>query len=283
MPDEPTVTVSYQNLLTNAAQGITQFIPDGATKKYDVRELLGLVQLDSRGDGEELLNILRVAGKGSDEASLIESIKRISDLSPKSYSSKLEESLKQMVQNPAIPRRLDRVEKKKPVSAAKEIKTVKIFLASSAELKEDRDAFELYFRQQNDHLRKEGIYLQITRWENFLDAMSSKGLQEEYNEEVRKCDIFVSLFMTKTGKYTAKEFNVAWQSFEDTGKPLIYTYFRETNVPINKIDRDDLQSLWAFQDHLKELKHYRTEYKSDADLHKQFRDQLVKLRAGDKL
>jgi internalin A len=30
---------------------------------------------------------------------------------------------------------------------------MRIFLASSAELREDRDAFDLYFRQQNDQLR----------------------------------------------------------------------------------------------------------------------------------
>ena len=33
---------------------------------------------------------------------------------------------------------------------------VRIFLASSAELREDRDAFDLYFRQQNDQLHKKG-------------------------------------------------------------------------------------------------------------------------------
>ena len=32
------------------------------------------------------------------------------------------------------------------------LRTIKIFLASSAELREDRDEFDLYFRQQNDHL-----------------------------------------------------------------------------------------------------------------------------------
>ena len=62
-------------------------------------------------------------------------------------------------------------------------KTIRIFLASSSELKDDRDAFDLYFRQQNDRLRKEGLYVEIVRWENFLDAMSEAGLQDEYNQE----------------------------------------------------------------------------------------------------
>ncbi len=101
------------------------------------------------------------------------------------------------------------------------IKTIRIFLASSSELRKDRDAFDLYFRQQNDRLRKQGLYLEIVRWEDFLDAMSYTQLQDEYNKEIRNCDMFVSLFKTKTGKYTEEEFDVAHETFKETGKPLI--------------------------------------------------------------
>ena len=111
------------------------------------------------------------------------------------------------------------------------VRTIKIFLASSSELEEDRDAFDLYFRQQNDRLRNQGIYLEIVRWENFLDAMSETRLQDEYNKEVKACDIFVSLFFTKTGKYTEEEFDTAHEQFLDTKKPLIYTFFK--NAPLD--------------------------------------------------
>ncbi len=37
-------------------------------------------------------------------------------------------------------------------------RTIKIFIASSSELRQDRDDFELYFRQQNDAFRKKGVY-----------------------------------------------------------------------------------------------------------------------------
>ncbi len=76
-------------------------------------------------------------------------------------------------------------------------RTIKIFLASSSELREDRDAFELHFRQANDRWLQKGIYLKILRWETFLDAMSETRLQDEYNEGVKESDIFVSLFKTK--------------------------------------------------------------------------------------
>jgi internalin A len=164
-----------------------------------------------------------------------------------------------------------------------DVKTVRIFLASSEELREDRDAFDLYFRQQNDRLRKQGVYLEIVRWENFLDAMSSTRLQDEYNRAIRNCDVFVSLFKTKTGKYTAEEFDVAWQRFQAKSKPRIYTYFRKATVSTSASNRDDLMSLWDFQKKLGELGHFYTEYDSIDDLQKQFRDQLDKLRADDLL
>ncbi|WNM61475.1 leucine-rich repeat domain-containing protein [Candidatus Nitrospira neomarina] len=157
------------------------------------------------------------------------------------------------------------------------IKTIKVFLASSEELREDRDAFDLYFRQQNDRLRQQGAYLEIVRWENFLDAMSDSRLQDEYNREVRSCDIFVSLFKTKTGRYTEEEFDVAHRGFKEQGTPRIYAFFQDAQVSTVSGNRNDLLSLWKFQDKLSELGHFWTKYKSTEDLHLRFRDQLDKL------
>jgi hypothetical protein len=75
---------------------------------------------------------------------------------------------------------------------------------------------------------------------------------------VRSCDIFVSLFLTKTGKFTEEEFDVAHQTFMDTSKPLMYTYFKNDAAARGNAPREDILSLWAFQDKLKALKHYQT-------------------------
>lgn len=155
--------------------------------------------------------------------------------------------------------------------------TIKIFLASSSELEDERDQFDLYFRQQNDVLRKKRIYLQIIRWENFLDAMSSTRLQDEYNKQVIQCDIFVSLFFTKTGKYSEEEFDTAHQQFLNTGKPLIYTFFKNDHIEIGNVNKQDIKSLWAFQEKLADLGHFHTEYTTIEHLKRQFKDQLDKL------
>jgi hypothetical protein len=158
-----------------------------------------------------------------------------------------------------------------------QLRTIRIFLASSEELREDRDAFELYFRQQNDQFRKQGVYLEINRWENFLDAMSETRLQDEYNEAVRNCDVFVSLFFTRTGKFTAEEFDTAHTQFTKTGKPRIYTYFKDAYIKTGSAQAEGLNSLWAFQKKLVALGHFYTVYDNIEHLKRHFRDQLDKL------
>jgi internalin A len=158
--------------------------------------------------------------------------------------------------------------------------TIRLFLASSAELRADRDEFDRYFRERNDELINRGLYLRIIRWENFLDAMSGTRLQDEYNKAIRECDIFVCLFFTKTGKFTDEEFEVAHRQFQESGKPRIWTYFKNADIKTGSAPREDLKSLWAFQDKLKDKGHYHTEYTDIEHLKRQFRDQLDKLLSG---
>ena len=60
--------------------------------------------------------------------------------------------------------------------------------------------------------------------------MSETRLQDEYNKAVRDCDIFVSLFFTKTGRFTEEEFDTARSQFKKTGRPRIYTFFKDAMV-----------------------------------------------------
>ncbi|MEQ6341385.1 MAG: hypothetical protein M3A44_06935 [Gammaproteobacteria bacterium] len=160
-----------------------------------------------------------------------------------------------------------------------QLRTIRIFLASSEELRQERDEFELYFRQQNDQFRKRGFYLEINRWENFLDAMSGTRSQDEYNKAVRDCDVFVSLFFTKTGKFTEEEFDTAHRQFKETGRPLIYTFFKNAEIKTGSTREEDMQSLWVFQKKLATLGHFFTRYDNVEHLKRQFRDQLDKLLA----
>lgn len=166
----------------------------------------------------------------------------------------------------------------KEEAPTKETRRCKIFLASSSELKEDRDAFDLYIRQQNDRLSTDGIYLEIVRCEKFLDAMSETRSQDEYNKAVRDCDIFVSLFFTKTGDFTEEEFDTAHRQFKEAGRPQIYVYFKHALVPIENIS-DEINSLLRFKKKLSALEHFPASYETIDDLKLKFREQLDKLLA----
>lgn len=156
-------------------------------------------------------------------------------------------------------------------------KRIKIFLASSAELKTEREQFEIFIHRENQQLYDRGIFLELQLWENFIDAMSKTKLQDEYNKAVQSADIFVSLFFTKVGKYTLEEFETAFGQFKKTGKPLVYTYFKDASIATSSLNRRDANSLFDFQDKLKELGHYHTVYQNIEGLQLHFKKQIEKI------
>ncbi len=156
------------------------------------------------------------------------------------------------------------------------METVKIFLASSSELKDDREKFEIFISRKNKEYVKAGVYLELVLWEDFIDAMSATRLQDEYNKAVTSCDIFVSLFHTKVGKYTEEEFLKALETFKSEGKPLIYTYFKDSAINMSKITQEIL-SLLNFKQKLDDLGHFYTIYADINDLKFKFSEQLIKI------
>ena len=150
---------------------------------------------------------------------------------------------------------------------------INIFLASSEELKEDRNTFQQFINQLNESWIDQDIQFKLTLWEDFIDAMSELGLQDNYNKAAANCDIFLMLFFTKVGKYTGAEFESAFKQFQTNKKPLIYTYFKEDYIFTGQID-EDIISMLDFKKKLKALNHYFTTYTSIEDLKWKFSRQL---------
>ncbi len=154
---------------------------------------------------------------------------------------------------------------------------IKIFLASSKELKEDREQFEIFINRKNKEYIKQGIFLELVIWEDFLDAMSAICLQDEYNKAIKECDVVISLFKTKVGQYTEEEVMTAWKTFKQKGKPLIYTYFKEFTISSNEINLEHFKSLNNFKNKLGELGHFYTIYKNIEELKYKFSEQLSQI------
>ena len=161
------------------------------------------------------------------------------------------------------------------------MKKQKIFLASSSELKEDRDQFEIFIGRKNKELVGKGVFLELVMWEDFLDAVSRTRLQDEYNKAILDSDLFVMLFFTKVGKYTEEEFEKAFKQFKATNKPFIFTYFKDAPISTGDLN-DDVLSLIQFKKKLSLLGHFYTPYKNIDELKFKFDQQLNKLKDEDK-
>jgi hypothetical protein len=153
------------------------------------------------------------------------------------------------------------------------MKTIRIFIASSAEMEPERKSFRDFLGVENDRLHTKGLYLELVQWEHFLDSVSQTSLQDEYNKELKKCDIVVCLFYAKAGKYTQLEFDTALKQFHETGSPLIYTYFKTGGPEPDPAD-EKAQEMVKFKKRLSEIGHFFTRFENTQDLLLQFRKQL---------
>jgi tetratricopeptide (TPR) repeat protein len=157
------------------------------------------------------------------------------------------------------------------------MKTTRLFLASSSELMDDRKEFEIFIQRKNKDWYKKGIFIELIIWEDFLEPVAQTRLQNEYNKEIAGCDLFVMLYFTKVGKFSEEEFDVAYEQFKSSGKPLIYPYFKEVDKATVADNPDDFKSLCAFQEKLQKLGDYQRVYKNIDELKFKFNQQLDKL------
>ena len=151
-------------------------------------------------------------------------------------------------------------------------KTIKIFIASSDELVNDRNAFGNLVRRLDKIYEQKGIRIELFEWEDYDAAYNDRRKQDEYNDQVRACDMFLALFHIKAGKYTIEEFDVATEEFRRTGKtPKSYVYCRDL-----KSEEQESIELQEFKKHLfNELGHYWCRYNNHESMQLHFVMQLL--------
>ena len=80
------------------------------------------------------------------------------------------------------------------------MKTIRVFIASSEELKLERLEFTDMIQQLNDCLEARGVQLKPVKWE-YLDAsMGVLHKQQEYNEKLKECELCLVLYWNKYGE-----------------------------------------------------------------------------------
>lgn len=106
---------------------------------------------------------------------------------------------------------------------------IQIFIASSLELKPERQELAYLVSQLNAFFEDYDIYIRIVKWEYVDSSMSSRHKQEDYNDELIKSDLCFFLFWKRLGLYTQEELNLAYRR-EVYYSKLFHSYylFKET-------------------------------------------------------
>ena len=104
------------------------------------------------------------------------------------------------------------------------MKSYQIFLASSLnEFKDERNEIGDFIRRIQDILIDYHIRLKLFECEFYDNSVASLRKQEEYNEEIKRSQIFLMLVGKTVGMYTLEEYHVA-QSYK---VPYIYVLLQK--------------------------------------------------------
>jgi hypothetical protein len=153
------------------------------------------------------------------------------------------------------------------------MKKIKVFLASSAELDDDKLQVELFVSRKNKDWHAKRLFLELTTWKDFISSMTEERTQNEYNRYIASSDISIFLFHTRLGRYTKEEFDTAHDAFlacqRKVKTPLIYTYFKtvESEAP----------EITGFRDYIDSLEHFYDTYATMDELFVKLNRQLDKL------
>ena len=161
------------------------------------------------------------------------------------------------------------------------MKIVRIFLASSHELTPERDRLFDLVTKLNSTFKQRDITIELVRWEELDSSLSRRPKQDEYNDELRQCDISLALFWKIYGPNTVEEVDVAYEQLFNGLKPeKIYVYFKTAS------DAEISTELKEYKDHFQQryndnfIDRFDNEYdlvaKFFLDLERYFSEQLGK-------
>jgi formylglycine-generating enzyme required for sulfatase activity len=111
------------------------------------------------------------------------------------------------------------------------MKTIKIFLASSNDLQDERNAIELIVSRENKKFAAKGIQFELVRWEQLPQSFQPKRVQKFFNEKMLECEVMVALFYDRIGDFTYEEFQTAFKSFNKGKNPRhIFVFFKTGQI-----------------------------------------------------
>lgn len=142
---------------------------------------------------------------------------------------------------------------------------IKIFVASSLYLKEERDEIRQRVNKVIDNTTDAETAYKLFMAENYDDDfVTIDGTQVAYNKIIEEVDILILFFKDKVGNITRQEFDVAYKIYEQKGKPEIFIFQsnEQNNMPQTSEDLKKYESRVEFIEYVRSLNHYLTPYTS---------------------
>ena len=115
------------------------------------------------------------------------------------------------------------------------MKIIRIFVASSAELKLERMELVDLMQDLNEVYEEKSIKLKPVLWEYMDSSMRAERKEDEYLVELCKCEICIVMFWQTIGEYTVEELDVAVKEMRAGRNPKqVYLLFKENNDNISE-------------------------------------------------
>lgn len=150
---------------------------------------------------------------------------------------------------------------------SKRINKYSCFIAGATSLSKERDAIRAVISEVNNQRKR--ISLSAYTFEDFPTSVVTGGAQDKfYNKFLRaSTDIAVFIIDGEIGRETTNEFEVAYNAYKESGKPIIYTYCKNNGERHEQADK--------FKQQLESINHYWTPYNNLSELKLEFNKALV--------
>ena len=148
---------------------------------------------------------------------------------------------------------------------------MRVFIASSGELHEEREQLELLLFRED---------FKPILWENIDHSITVDRFQSRINEkELLTSDIVIFMIKSKLGEYTLEEFQ---ESYNNLGTKIsrIYVYFFSFDK--NKSDKKELRKIMDLEDFLEENGKLYHKVENFGELEKHFLKQIKHLKLSTK-
>ena len=124
------------------------------------------------------------------------------------------------------------------------MKEIKIFIASSSELEQERIALKDWVNNTSNDLHKYNLHLKPELWELKSREFEEKRKQDAFNKNLLNSDVVIFMFGKRVGKYTKEEFDLAVRSKKEFNNPKhILAYFKNVTLESGESNETDIVNL----------------------------------------